>query len=139
MSRYVSQETRKKVANRASYRCEYCLLPEFVGLFTFQIEHIISLQHGGKSVLTNLALACPQCNINKGTNLGTFLKDEEILVRFYHPRKDVWSDHFVFNKASIHAISKIGESTLKILRFNSSERIAERRALMDAGLYDDFL
>lgn len=57
------------VRQRARNRCEYCGLPqEFSGL-RFHIEHIVARQHGGLDESNNLALACPECNLRKGTNL----------------------------------------------------------------------
>lgn len=67
MSRYISKEIRIKVAERASFRCEYCKVHEEDSFLPFQVEHIISLKHGGGNEITNLALACPHCNQNKGT------------------------------------------------------------------------
>ncbi len=66
MSRYIPQEIRVHVAERASFRCEYCLLPDFAGSFPFEVDHVIAIKHGGKSILENLAYACPRCNRNKG-------------------------------------------------------------------------
>jgi hypothetical protein len=42
-------------------------LPQTAALFfTFHIEHIMARQHGGDDNLSNLALACPDCNAYKG-------------------------------------------------------------------------
>lgn len=48
----------------------------------FQLEHIISLKHGGKTALENLAYACPICNSGKGADIGTVLEDEDTFVQF---------------------------------------------------------
>ena len=61
MSRYISEKLRLQVATRANFRCEYCLLWERFSFYTFHIDHIISLKHGGKTILRNLANACPIC------------------------------------------------------------------------------
>jgi 5-methylcytosine-specific restriction endonuclease McrA len=55
MSRYISPSLRSKVASRANLRCEYCRLPEIAVMLKFQVEHIISIQHGGRTILANLA------------------------------------------------------------------------------------
>ena len=57
MSRYTPAELRRKVAQRADFRCEYCRFPEIAAMVKFQLEHIISLKHGGKTILENLAYA----------------------------------------------------------------------------------
>ena len=42
MSSPVSEETRRLVAERADFLCEYCLLHEDDGFFAFQVDHIVS-------------------------------------------------------------------------------------------------
>ena len=59
MSVYVSEQLRKAVTQRAKHLCEYCLFHEGDALNTFHIEHIIPLKHNGKTILSNLAYACP--------------------------------------------------------------------------------
>ncbi len=50
----------RRVRQRAAGRCEYCRLPQSPYAWTFPVDHIIARQHGGKTQLGNLALACPQ-------------------------------------------------------------------------------
>ena len=47
MSIYVSEELRQFVAARAQYLCEYCLIHEEDTYVGCQIDHIVSLKHGG--------------------------------------------------------------------------------------------
>jgi 5-methylcytosine-specific restriction endonuclease McrA len=54
MSRYLNRKTRDAVAKRARFRCEYCLLHEDDAYLSFEIDHIISLKHGGNNELNNL-------------------------------------------------------------------------------------
>ena len=49
MSNYISPAIRQKVAGRANNVCEYCLIGEADSYFRHQVEHIISLKHGGLS------------------------------------------------------------------------------------------
>lgn len=135
MNRYISAELRRKIAQRADFRCEYCRLPEMAAMVKFQIEHIISLKHGGRNALENLAYACPICNSNKGTDLGTVLEDDEVIIRFFNPRKHDWQEHFEVKGSLILPKTLIGAATVKMLDFNKLERILERLELMDAGAY----
>jgi hypothetical protein len=135
MSRYVSDLLRKQVAERAKYTCEYCHLSEVDGFIKFQIEHIISIKHGGVSILENLAYACPICNSNKGSDLATILDNGKI-VRIFHPRKDKWQKHFeVQNTGEIIPKTAIAVATIKLLDLNNINRIIERIDLIEAGLY----
>ena len=56
-------------------------------------------------------------------------------MRFYHPRTDIWSEHFVLTAATIEALTDIGEVTVRIFRFNHPDRVMERQNLIDSGLY----
>ncbi len=135
MSRYISDALRATVAERANYCCEYCRLPLRYSLFRFQVDHIVSLKHGGKTVLENLALACGFCNTNKGADLGTFLDAPKNLIPFFNPREDNWHEHFAFEEAIIIARTDVGAATIKIFGFNEIERIMERQILINANLY----
>ena len=134
MSRYVSKKLRQQVAERANFCCEYCLSFEGHSFLKFQIEHIISIKHGGLTNIDNLAYSCFYCNNNKGTDLGTILKKEK-LIRFYHPRKDKWLDHFELSEHIIQSKTVIAEATIKILKLNDSERLTERLAFIEAGFF----
>jgi 5-methylcytosine-specific restriction endonuclease McrA len=46
---------REAVRQRALFRCEYCQFPERWAELRFQLDHIIPEQHGGRTVLDNLA------------------------------------------------------------------------------------
>lgn len=114
MSRYISDSVRKLVFERAGNRCEYCLSYTHLSFFSFHIEHIVSIKHGGKTTLNNLALSCPICNLNKGSDLGTFLYDPNILTRFFNPRTDIWKEHFqITNYGFIEPIIRRCQSNYK--------------------------
>jgi HNH endonuclease len=126
MSEYISVKNREFVGLRANYCCEYCRSPQRFSLFTFHIDHIISLKHGGTSKIINLAFACGFCNGNKGTDLGTFL-------HFFNPRKDNWTEHFEMIEGVIYGKTDIGEVTVKLFKMNEIERILERKLLIEGG------
>src|SRR5258705_9203816 len=64
----MSPATRARVRRRARNRCEYCQLKqEDSPLAQLHVEHIIPRVHGGGDELSNLAFACIDCNLHKGT------------------------------------------------------------------------
>jgi 5-methylcytosine-specific restriction endonuclease McrA len=66
----ISAQIRARVRERAQNACEYCHLPQADSpLAALHVEHIIPKIHGGSDDLDNLALACIDCNLHKGTNL----------------------------------------------------------------------
>ena len=67
----MSAELRQTIADRAESLCEYCLIAEADTFYGDQIDHIISLKHGGSSETDNLAYACSLCNRAKGSDVGS--------------------------------------------------------------------
>ncbi len=135
MNKKIPNELRKRIIELSGNCCEYCHLPDEDSYYGFQIDHIISRKHGGKSNFQNLAYACPDCNRYKGSDLGTYLYNSFDFTRFFHPRLDYWSDHFELNSSGgISAKTEIGEATLKIFSINHPDRIIERKILIELGI-----
>jgi hypothetical protein len=134
MSSPISDEWRLLARSRADHLCEYCLTHEDDCLFTLQIDHIISVKHGGAATLENLAVACIFCNRHKDSDVGAIMADGG-LTRFFNPRTDSWAEHFRLVGGLIEPITAIGEGTARILRFNDLERVAEREELIAQGRY----
>ncbi len=135
MSRYISESLREFVKNRAGGICEYCLINIEDTYFGGEIDHIISLKHKGKTESENLAYSCQPCNRNKGSDLGSIAEKTGTLIRFFNPRIDLWSDHFILKQAKISPLTEIGEVTEQIFEFNETERIHERKGLIEIGHY----
>ena len=135
MADHVGSELRRLVAERADYLCEYCLIAEEDTYFGCEVDHIISVKHGGATEAENLAYACAFCNRHKGSDIASISQQTGALVRFYNPRIDRWADHFELDGAHIKSVSDIGEVTARILRFDDTEQILEREALSAIGRY----
>ena len=126
--------TRQFVRNRAGHRCEYCRLPQASAPFvSFHLEHIEAQQHVADDSIDNLALACPDCNRHKGPNLVTLNSVTREIVRLFHPRRDVWEEHFTYSGAVLIARSSVGEATIRLLQINTVDRIDMRSELISAG------
>jgi len=99
-----------------------------------EVDHIISLKHGGASEPDNLAYACAFCNRAKGSDIGSISSSGEF-TRFFNPRIDFWAEHFGLASATIQPLTTIGEVTAHILAFNDSARVHEREELIRFGKY----
>jgi 5-methylcytosine-specific restriction endonuclease McrA len=99
MSTHVPLALRRLVAARANGLCEYCLLHESDGYFSFQVEHIIAEKHNGATSSENLAYACVTCNLSKGTDIASISRKTGQLVRLFNPRADRWLDHFALKES----------------------------------------
>ena len=135
MSRSVSVERRNAVRERAQSSCEYCLVPDSRAFFPHEPDHIIAEQHGGETTLDNLALSCIQCNRAKGTNIASVDPGTRQAVFLFHPRRDIWAEHFKLEGTRIVGLSAVGRATGTLLKFNEPERIEFRATLARAGYY----
>ena len=132
---YVSAELRRLVVARAEGLCEYCLIAEEDTFYGCEVDHIISEKHGGLTVDANLAFACAFCNWSKGSDVGSIEWGNGEFVRFFSPRTDRWADHFVLAENRIEKVTAIGAVTIRILGFNSRERLLERLTLQEMKRY----
>jgi len=137
MADAISQQLRREIRARANGRCEYCRILESLLLAGCEVDHVISLKHGGVTELSNLALSCARCNRAKGTDIGSMLPASGAFIRLFNPRLDRWDDHFVMEGARIIGVTPIGQVTVRLLRFNSDERILERLLLQQTGRLEE--
>ena len=126
--------TSQLVRHRAQNRCEYCRLPQGFSGLHFHIEHIIARQHRGTDAADNLALACPECNLHKGTNLTSIDPDTSQVTPLFHPRRDRWSDHFTLVAGNIIGKTPTGRTTAWLLEMNIGENLRVRQLLARLGL-----
>lgn len=123
----------QQIWRRAQNRCEYCRIPHPHYRLPFQIDHIISRQHGGETTIGNLALACLHCNRHKGPNIAGWDSDSDQLVRLFHPRTDRWADHFHFDNAYILGKTPVGRATVQVLAMNADDLLLLRVELLKEG------
>jgi hypothetical protein len=119
--------TREQVRNRAGNRCEYCCLKqEQSPLAALHVEHVVPRKHGGSDDLQNLALACIDCNLHKGSNIAGYDPLTRCLTPLFHPRQHAWADHFRWDGILIVGITAIGRTTVDVLCLNSEEQLQLR-------------
>jgi hypothetical protein len=123
----------RQVWHRAAHRCEYCHLPAELFPLTFHVDHIIPRQHGGTTELGNLALACLHCNRHKGPNLAGLDPIDGKMVELFHPRRDLWPDHFEWSGCDLIGKTAVGRSTVRVLAINAPDFRAVREALHREG------
>jgi HNH endonuclease len=112
-------------------------MPQNSGTAKPEIEHILAIQHGGRTVAENLALSCFRCNRYKGTNVGSFDSETDgAFAGFFNPRTQIRTEHFhIGDDGEIIPLTPEARVTVRIFKFNDAERIEERRELIEAGLY----
>jgi len=117
---------RQLAKSRAQFRCEYCRIGQATSVVSFHVEHIIPRQHGGVTSEENLALSCPHCNLHKGPNLAGMDPDTGEVTRLFHPRSDVWSEHFRLGNGQVTGLTAIGRTTVWLLTLTDDEQMALR-------------
>jgi HNH endonuclease len=123
----VTAQDRRDVRLAAGFRCEYCQMHEaWEPFFSYHTEHIIARQHGGTDDRSNLALACHHCNLIKGPNLSSLDPDSAELTPLFHPRKQVWSEHFVHQDGRLFGLTPEGRTTVFLLQMNAPHRVELR-------------
>ena len=114
----ISAQIRAQVRQRAQNACEYCHLHQDDSpLAALHVEHIIPRIHGGSDDVENLALACIDCNLHKGTN---------VITELFHPRRDAWEDHFYWQGLYLVGKTPTGRTTIRVLSINSEDQVALR-------------
>jgi hypothetical protein len=135
MTTYISVALRLLISERAQYRCEYCLFPEKFAAKRHQCDHIYAEKHGALTAEHNLCLCCLECNRYKGSDMSSLDPLTGQPVFLFHPRRDVWHEHFRLKQAYIEGISPVGRATVRLLRFNQPVRLEERAMLIELGVY----
>ena len=124
----------QQVWQRAGHRCEYCRIPHPHYRLPFQVDHIIARQHGGETILANLAMACFHCNRFKGPNIAGLDPASRELIRLFHPRTDLWTDHFQFDGAWLVGLTPIGRVTIHVLAMNADDLLLFRAEILKEGI-----
>jgi len=62
-------EDVKRQYDRQKGKCYYCGKKLGTGKNAYHVDHIIPLSRGGSNDISNLVIACPQCNVSKQDKL----------------------------------------------------------------------
>ena len=104
----MNESTKALVRERAGHRCEYCqLYQDDSPLAVLHIEHIIPKKHSGTDDTDNLALACIDCNLHKGSNLTGIDPETDEITELFHPRRHEWGEHFEWQGIFIAGLTAI--------------------------------
>jgi hypothetical protein len=131
----MDESLKQLVWRRARSRCEYCQLAQELVSAPFEIDHVIALKHRGRTIASNLALACFHCNNHKGPNIAGIDPVTRAIVRLFHPRRHRWQWHFVWDGPELVGRTSIGRTTIAVLEINLPLRVLQREALREEGVF----
>lgn len=132
---YIPDKIRRFVKERANNCCEYCLIHQDDAFKSFEIDHIYAEKHGGETIENNLSCCCSECNRHKGTDLASIDETNGQITPLFHPRKQIWADHFRLNGTAIEPLTPEGRVTVRLLQLNNDERVEERSELIALSRY----
>ncbi len=121
-------ERVREVEARAGQRCEYCRMHQALQGATFHVEHIIPTASGGADELSNLAWACPSCNLKKSNRLTVIDPETEQAVALFNPRMDRWEDHLVWLGYTVIGRTPVGRALVAAFDLNHPRRVLIREA-----------
>ena len=116
--RHIPSPLRRLVLRRSGNRCEYCRLSQAGQEATFHIDHITPVAVGGETVAGNLALACVSCSLRKSAKQTAIDPETKMEVPLFHPRRDVWSEHFQWDGVHVTGLTATGRATVETLALN---------------------
>jgi 5-methylcytosine-specific restriction endonuclease McrA len=123
----INTQVRTHVRERAHNLCEYCHLHQDDSPWAaLHIEHVIPKVHGGTDEPVNLALACIDCNLHKGTNLTGIDPQTNRITELFHPRRQNWDEQFELQGFHLVGKTPTGRTTVRVLNMNSDDQIALR-------------
>jgi hypothetical protein len=102
---------------------------------TFHIEHITPQSVGGTDDESNLAVACPSCNLAKSNRTSAVDPDTSQPAALFHPRTDRWADHFRWDGHSVVGLTPTGRATADALGMNAPRRLLIRQAEQGFNLF----
>ncbi|MBU1660350.1 MAG: HNH endonuclease [Chloroflexi bacterium] len=135
MVNVIATQLRDQVRSRFLARCAYCHTPESLTVTTFEIDHIVPFSAGGDTAPDNLCLSCPTCNRHKGVRQSAPDPDNGDAVPLYHPQKDKWNDHFLWNTdtTQIIGLTPTGRATIEALHINRPQVVHLRKLWAKMG------
>ncbi|MGA8539722.1 MAG: hypothetical protein WB566_09495 [Terriglobales bacterium] len=83
--------------------------------------------------ITSPLLACIATG-SRGPNIASVDPDSGEIVRLFHPRRDTWSEHFIWDGPELTALTQVGQVTITHLFINDPEVVVVRKALQEEGV-----
>lgn len=123
----MNRELVRKVCQRAGNRCEYCLIPPVCVSVA-----VSNRSHPGRKARWQVRREQSRLGLSslqsvKGPNIaGCDPDSSQPGIRLFHPRSDIWGDHFRFDGARIVGQTPTGRATVHVLAMNAGDSLLIR-------------
>ncbi len=100
-----------------------------------EIEHIIPIVLGGRTIEENLWLSCRRCNGFKGSLIQAIDPETKESVPLFNPRKENWHEHFAWSEdgSEIIGLTPTGRATVITLNLNDPIAVTARKLWVSVG------
>ncbi|MEO0987617.1 MAG: HNH endonuclease [Cyanobacteria bacterium J06639_14] len=135
MSYYLSNELRQKIIETDKQFCCYCQTSQINSGMPLSFDHIKPQSAGGETSFENVCLSCRTCNEFKSNRAEVVDPLTGATVFLFHPRRQRWSDHFVWSADGVHieGLTPVGRATVTALRMNNPIITAARERWVISG------
>lgn len=86
-------------------------------------------------MLENLAWSRLHCNKRKGPNIAGIDPVSGQLVALFHPRRQVWERHFVWDGPILRGRTRSARATIVVPAINEPDFLAFRAELVHEGVF----
>jgi hypothetical protein len=133
----IPKPLRELVRQRAQGRCEYCQTSEWLNGLSGKVDHIFPRAQGGPTDADNLCFACSSCNGYKQARFRGVDPETGLEVPLFHPRRQVWRDHFTWSQDGtlVIGLTPCGRATIEALRLNHPLIVVARAIWARVGLH----
>lgn len=119
----IATEILLVVRKRANYACEYCGVSETDAGGELTVDHYRPRSVGGSDDDGNLVYCCQRCNLYKADYWPAQPTDPTL----WNPRQELFARHLLnLADGTVHAITAVGEFTIRRLRLNRSPLVEHR-------------
>jgi hypothetical protein len=91
------------------------------------MDHIVPESQDGLTNEDNLALACVSCSLRKEARQTAVDSETGKRVSLFHPRRDIWNEHFRWDGVVIEGFTTKGRATVQALKMNRKSILAIRQ------------
>lgn len=135
MSVYISVDLRQQLVAADNHHCAYCQTQQTNSGYPMVVDHIYPQSKGGTTTFANLCFSCHRCNEFKGATIQLSDPITDQLTPLFHPRQQVWSDHFAWSATGTHIIglTAVGRVTVIALNMNNETIVEARQNWVSVG------